>query len=251
MLTITAARPDAAKLAVSGLFGKYKPEAEREVRKVEVTEDKVLEQLKAAWKKFTLCFDVGEASHILFYPSMVELESTSYSAGDVEKLSIAIAEFEHRAAFSMMMGPFLSVLINNGRDSDYVIHTGHLTKELHYLGYENTKSITVIGNVGDYLGYVMKGGSITVNGNAASEVGCQMEGGTITVNGNAWQHLGAGMGGGSIIVRGNAGKEVGANFWGKTEMVGGEIHLEGDYESLGQDIRGGKIYHKGVLIVDK
>jgi len=39
-------------VSLGSRFGKYKPEEEKEVRKVEVKEDKVLKQLKAAWRKF-------------------------------------------------------------------------------------------------------------------------------------------------------------------------------------------------------
>jgi len=50
---------------------------------------------------------------------------------------------------------------------------------------------------------------------------------------------------GIITVKGDAGKLVGDG------MRGGAIHVEGHYEKLGGGIKGGKIYHKGVLIVGK
>jgi len=34
-------------------------------------------------------------------------------------------------------------------------------------------------------------------------------------------------------------------------MKGGEIHVNGEIEGLGEDIKGGRIYHKGKLIVNK
>jgi len=33
-------------------------------------------------------------------------------------------------------------------------------------------------------------------------------------------------------------------------MEGGEIYLNGDYESLSNSVSGGNIYHKGKLIVE-
>jgi formylmethanofuran dehydrogenase subunit C len=50
------------------------------------------------------------------------------------------------------------------------------------------------------------------------------------------------MEGGKIIVNGNAGEKVG-DF-----MNSGEIRIEGEYESLTDYIKGGKIYHKRKLI---
>jgi hypothetical protein len=35
------------------------------------------------------------------------------------------------------------------------------------------------------------------------------------------------------------------------DMKGGEVHFNGDYEGISDEIKGGKIYHKGKLIVDK
>jgi hypothetical protein len=50
---------------------------------------------------------------------------------------------------------------------------------------------------------------------------------------------------GSITVIGDAGNNIGEG------MRGGEIHLEGDCSGLSGSIVGGRIYHKGNLIVDK
>jgi len=242
MLTITAARPDAAKLAVSGLFGKYKPEEEKQVRKVQVTEDKVLKQLKAAWKKIKV--NITSAPEETYKNALKQIKRLVYSAKDVENFSIVIAEFQNEKYFREKAGLFLSALINNCKDSDYVVHTKQLDREIDYLGHENTKSITVGGDVGDFIGYEMKGGSITVNGNAAGWVGALMGGGSITVNGDAGQSLGREMVGGSITVNGNAEPGVG------DVMFGGEIHLNGKHKGLGNRSWGGKIYHKGKLISD-
>jgi formylmethanofuran dehydrogenase subunit C len=52
------------------------------------------------------------------------------------------------------------------------------------------------------------------------------------------------MSGGKITVKGFAGYKVG------DEMQGGEIHLKGDYGSLGY-VERGLIFHKGKLVIDK
>jgi formylmethanofuran dehydrogenase subunit C len=52
------------------------------------------------------------------------------------------------------------------------------------------------------------------------------------------------MKGGVIRILGSTDRDVGFG------MIGGEIHVEGAIGSIG-NIRNGKIYHKGKLIVDK
>jgi formylmethanofuran dehydrogenase subunit C len=77
-------------------------------------------------------------------------------------------------------------------------------------------TITVKGDVGDFLGQSMKEGTITVNGNAGSWTGNGMAGGRINVNGNVHDYTGAGLPGdafgmtnGLINITGNAGDRVG------------------------------------------
>jgi len=211
-------------VAFGSRFGKYKPEEEKEVRKTEVKEDKALEQLKAAWKRFRYDPEDYEESWNCWNASK-KVRGINYSARDVEKFSFALFEFQDEKYFSLKAGTFLSVLINKGKDTDYVIHTRHLNKEIDGLGLFNTKNLVVDGNAGMDVGNGMKKGSITVNGNAGAYVGAGMEGGKITLNGNASHDVGQGM-------------------------EGGEIHLEGNYGNLGYGMEGGKIYHEGKLIFD-
>ncbi len=62
------------------------------------------------------------------------------------------------------------------KSSDKLINAGHgMTKG----------SITIKGDVGDFLGQGMKNGILTVIGNAGSWAGNAMSGGRININGNA------------------------------------------------------------------
>jgi len=62
-------------------------------------------------------------------------------------------------------------------------------------------------------------------------------------DGNApYQEFGRCMKGGLIVIEGNCGHDTGL------AMEGGEIHLNGDYHSLGVNKMGGKVFHKGKLI---
>jgi len=211
-------------VAFGSKFGKYAPEAEKKVRKVEVKEDEVLRQLKDAWSRFQLCRSNATPLPEDDEEALRQIKDLDYSAKDVEKFSIALVEFQDEKDFSAKAGVFLSALINNGKDANYVVHTRHL-QEIDGLGYANTKNIVVNGNGGRWVGSHMKCGTITVNANAGILVGSYMKGGTIIVKGDA--------------------ADVGHG------MEGGEIHLEGDYSELDYEIKGGKIYHKGKLIVDK
>jgi formylmethanofuran dehydrogenase subunit C len=201
----------------------------------------------------------------------------------VEKISLALAEFQDEEDFESKAGLFLSALINNCPESEFVIHTRHLGVKIFYLGLYNTKDITIKGDVGDYLAYSMSGGRITVEGNAGYGAGNTMENGEIIIDGNSDYFLGDRMKGGKITVKGNAGNEAGSNMGngeividgdggiymgvkmknGKitvkgnsgsytgAEMENGEIIVNGDELHLAGNIRGGKIYHKGKLVFPK
>ncbi|MDD5171768.1 MAG: hypothetical protein PHF60_01910 [Candidatus ainarchaeum sp.] len=247
-------------LALAKGFKGYKPEEEKVVRKVQVVEDETLKKLKRA---FRIRLDPDEACMDYWKKALDRVRPMRYSAKDVEGFSIALGDSDMEW-FVDEAGLFLSALVNHGKDSDYVIHSAHLDVLPRSLGYENTKNIIVKGdvdeafgctmkagaaivegNASDNLGEFMEGGSITVKGDAGSDVGRCMKGGTIRVEGNAGDWIGESMEGGSITVNGDAGGAIGL------EMRGGEIFLEGDYRSIADSIEHGKIYHKGVLIVDK
>lgn len=294
-----------SRVAAGKKFGRYKPEKEKATRKADVKEDEVLRQMKKAWTayeetikdgSYRYDWDIDEAM------SIIQSTVLQYSSKDVEKFSIALAEFQDEEKFYEKAGMFLSVLINNGKDSDYIIHTSHLVWGPNNLGCRNRKNIIVKGKLGSHagremeggtiivegdvdlsLGFSMKGGRIVVKGNAPYGTGVYMEGGTIIVEGNAGDTIGSHMKGGTIIIKGNAGSSVGPNMDGGTIIVegdagdyvgysfhsyhnygrsdklgatgameGGEIHILGDVgDTIYEFIKGGKIYHKGKLIVNK
>jgi hypothetical protein len=245
-------------LAIANKFGKYRPEEEKAVRKVEVVEDETLKQMKEAWKELWLT-----AHHHLDAVRLVK--PFEYSASDVEKFSIAIAEFQADDDFSFKAGIFLSVLINGGKENDYIIHTAHMAVPIHCIGFNNTKCIVVEGDAGGWCGQKMQGGRITVHGNTANALGYDMEDGCVIVTGNATMLVGLSMKNGAIVVKGDAGNQVGTFMEGGSitvngnvddtvgeGMLGGEIRLEGGYRNIATwNFKHGKIFHKGKLIVDK
>lgn len=247
-------RRDISRAAASKRFGRYKTEKEKTVRKADIKKDEVLKKFRAAWGVYSRENSITFEGY--YELAVLVVKELQYSSRDVERFSIALTEFQDEERFSERAGAFLSALINNGKDRDYLIHTGQLDKPVERLGYRNTKNITINGDVGAQLGAHMREGSIIVEGDARNFVGLTMEGGSITVDGNAEEFVGFEMKGGRIIIEGNAGYGVGV-------MRGGEIHLKGDYEDedlskgisdgeySGDGIYGGKIFHKGKLIVDK
>jgi hypothetical protein len=249
-------------LAVSKRFGRFKDEDEKAVRAPDVVEDQTLRQLREAWLSARWGIDTStEAKN--YARALDAIKGIGCSSADVEKFVVALVEFQDEDNFRYKAGFFISALINNCKDNDFVINVRHLTKKIGYLGYQNTKNITVSGDVGVQLGRNMECGSITVEGNAdiivgesmkggsifvkgsAAAVGAGMKNGRITVEGDVELGLGSNMTGGTIEVKGNAGQ------WMGTGMLGGEIHIEGECESLPDRIAGGKIYHKGKLIYPK
>lgn len=262
-------------------FDRYGPEKERAVRGVDVN-DEVLQQLRAAWKRFGDAYLEGEEEEGNYLAAIKAIKDVEYTARDVEKFSIAMAEFQDEEEFGSKAGDFLSALINEGSDSSYTIHTRYLNTLITGLGHNNTKHIQVEGDVGKYVGYKMKGGSITINGSSDDYLGGWMEGGRIIVRGDSRTFVGGTMKGGEIIVEGNTRFNTGAHMEGGSivvekntdsytgnrmeggkivvkgnsgkgvgnEMQGGEIHLEGEYESIAMNTKGGNIYHKGELIIE-
>jgi len=172
-------------------------------------------------------------------------------------------ELSHKLLRSI--GGFLSGLINNLEEKEEI--TIDLSKfgYLDDLGYRlNSQNVKIIGNSRLNLGFYMNSGKLTLVGNAFNQAGLNMHGGELIIKGNVTYNLGEFMEDGKIILEGNAGEDVGGYMYGGiiivngnagkhvgSHMKGGEIHLNGDYESLSNKIEGGKIYHKGELILEK
>jgi len=111
--------------------------------------------------------------------------------------------------------------------------------------------LVVGGNAGWQPGFEMHGGLLWIKGNAQGNVGAIMKDGFVLVEGDGGDEPGTWMSGGRISIKGNVGKDVG------DYMSGGELHIGGNYESLsierayGRPAARGKIYHQGMLIMDR
>lgn len=132
--------------------------------------------------------------------------------------------------------------------NNIVINKSH--RQLICVGKEmSIGTITVNGDVGDFLGQSMKkSGEITVHGNAGSWVGNGMSGGRINVSGNVLDYTGGGLPGdtfgmtnGLINITGDAGDRVG------DRMRRGIIIIQGK----SGDFCGSRIHAGTIIALDK
>jgi hypothetical protein len=266
-MNILSINADAASLAGSKKFGRYKGEPDKAVRGLLTEESPSVKMLLDAFKSLDL---KGCGSHFDKDRRAKEVARLlAYSSEDVTKFGLRLVEFQDDEEMMGRAGIFLSALINSGRESDYVLHLSIMEALIPDLCFKNTKNVKVYGDVGREfgtwmtrgtlevhgnagfgLGRTTRGGRIAVFGSAEGGVGTCLYGGTIEIHGDAGYDIGTSMRGGKIIVHGNVSHKIGA------KMEGGEIHIEGEIlhwpnPSHMPEMKKGKIYHKGKLIIDK
>ncbi len=105
------------------------------------------------------------------------------------------------------------------------------------VGLKDGVSVTLKGDVGDFVGALTDGARIVIDGNAGRYVGDNMTGGEIIVNGSADDGVGFGTYGGTIVVHGNAGNGIGQLNKGGLIVIDGDIgNLAGLYMLFGDII---------------
>jgi formylmethanofuran dehydrogenase subunit C len=224
--------PD-SRLSVSKRFGRYKDEDEKAVRRiVGAKENPAIEGMKGVWRAY--------AARDLMTPYEIALEMTrplAYSAEDVTRFCIALAEFQDVKQFHEIAGSFLSALIANSPEDSFVLPVGQFVRRIDNLGFHNTKNLTIIGDTGHYAGAGMEKGSILIKGDGHRQVGGGMTGGSIIIENDA-SSVGDGMQGGEIEVKGSPGEA------GK-DMKGGLVRIGGDCYRCGERLTGGSIIVSG------
>ncbi len=203
------------------------------------------------------------------------------SVKDITLFSLKLQKYESIPNFDYT-GFFISAVINyhyreTKSKKEYIIFTKNLSKKVAGIGYNNYANVQIIGDVGNRTANHMGGGTLHIQGNAlsnccehlqngtviidgdipsynfcsnmingnvyvkgsAGDYACQfIRGGTVVIEKNVSDKACLGMHNGTVTIKGNAGKEF------ATEMENGTIYLGGEYQSLGENIRGGKI--KGI-----
>ena len=223
---------------------RYRPEKILEERGFEVKETvketKALAKMEEEFARYPLINTITDIGYAMAKEIAKKID---YTAEEVKNFSIISVKFQDDKDFDGRIAKFLRAFVEVSKEKDFTIITKYFNKRLSLFG-RTTKNITIEGDV-DCIGGCMSGGRIIVKGNAGDSVGGSMLDGEIIIEGNVGEGVGKFMHKGKIIVNGNAGQYAGFS------MKGGEIHLNGDYVSISEHIFGGRIYHKGELLVDK
>jgi hypothetical protein len=235
--------------------------------------------LKHCWSN--LNWDKDEVFHIEDAYELIK--GIDYTSKDIIRFCIVMAGLQEEDGFAAKAGIFLSALINKAKEEVHYLPLRHLDTKITSIANHNSKSLLIDDDVED-IAFGMKDGLVTVDGNVGVGAGLSMEGGTLVIKGNAKQTLGESMKGGTIILKGDLipddlNRKIAALAYpgrfleeqtglaghcmegGKLiiegnastnvghRMTGGEIHLEGDFESISDEISGGKIFYKGELLM--
>ena len=140
-------------------------------------------------------------------------------------------ELEER---NLEVGIPVSALMNLSPEKEFEIET----KRAHdYMGaWIKRKSVTINGDVGNWLADGTDGGKIVVKGNAGNFAGSEANG-EVVIEGDAGNYAGAFLDGGILVIKGRTGAETGYM------MKQGEIYVaELDLNNLSMSMRDGSIY---------
>jgi hypothetical protein len=238
--------PSDGLLAGAKRFRRYKKEAEKRETGPEVEKDRKLEVLLKVVQNISSDEMLGHLSLQAMMDSSEGFESLSgledvidttnrdldplwlrplrgLSADEVSRFCMAIRDVTEDE-FNNRVGYALELMILFGKDERYELSFEHMEGDIMELGTANDKEVIINGSVSS-VGFSMRGGRIIVKGDTFYDVGQSMKGGTIIVEGDSQGTIGE-------------------------SMKGGEIHVYGEIGDI-EDIEGGRIYHKGKLIVDK
>ncbi len=153
---------------------------------VETIQQKTTAQkLDGAYKNF--CENEPWSRDDKFFYATSLVSDMSYSANDIK-------EFISKTRLKPSAGYFLSALMNRISDktSTFDLEFKEGAEHLDGIGAFIRWGIdlNITGDVGDYLGYNMSGGSITVDGEAGDYVGCYAKGGDIYISTVAGEEVG-------------------------------------------------------------
>lgn len=209
------------------LLSSYTPiEKQDEARKLEVQKDPKLAEIFSAYEGFRAreykFASYYEQKPLGSFPNSEELEllkSIACTQEDLTKFLISLRDFSENKDFAEC-GLFLSALLNASVHDNFILHIEDTLGDappMDYLGYRSTKSLNIIGNVGNNAASGAEKGTIEIYGNAGNNAGVSMQTGA------------------SLIVHGNCGSGTGDELWG------GSILVLGNVESAGEKIQIGEI----------
>lgn len=210
-----------AKLHTRKRFEGYKDIEKQEVRQAEVLDNPKIELMKEIFKELSrfqieLAYLQTEQINLQEKPShdrlvqsllcglaqserYVKLAGLGITAEDIRSFSLCLPELYEEIFFHIRAGLMLSLMVADSKAKSFALDTVGLERGPDYLGFMNSKNISVFGDVGNNCFDFMFRGKVVVNGNAGSHVGNYLHGGSIEVKGRI-ASIGNDIHGGSIRV---------------------------------------------------
>ncbi len=234
------ARPATTKF--DNPFSRFRPETVQEERKpLGVTESETFKRLRIAWRDYSYSKDDGNELSLSSWnyrrakeaiDHALGLEMPAPTAEDVARFCIILKEFEKEDTFAIKAGLFLSALIEMSNGEQFAINVSHLDAKLIYFGYQNIKKVHVIGNLGRHTAdshgeQVLDGPTVKLFPDAE-----------FIVDGNVGISAARFMRAGRVVINGTVDRNLGQH------RMGGEIHVNGDYATIGQSVNKINMYYK-------
>jgi hypothetical protein len=165
--TTNTINPESTNPSIFDRFKKIEEEKEK-VKNLIVKKNDNVEKLKEVFKEYLEWCKIYSWLPWEKYKKALKLikeKRINCTSKDIEEFSLELIAFEAHEKFERGVGVFLSVLINSSKDEEFIIHTEHLKKRIHLLGYKNMKKMIIYGNAGCAVGREMtKNGEIYLNG---------------------------------------------------------------------------------------
>ncbi|PLW80061.1 hypothetical protein C0585_04045 [Candidatus Woesearchaeota archaeon] len=178
-----------------------------------------------------------------FYKYIEELnkefsEIKSLEKNEIEKLNhILIDELD-----SHYSGIYISSLITLNKNNDFKLT---LNKPINYLGYANTKNLTIDGDVGKFSFISMNNGEVLINGDCDEHLGYYFNGKNLIVKGYVITPCFPAMKKGKIVVERDLYRNQGIGTVCEN-MEGGILICNKDvYANIGEQMNGGEIIISG------
>src|SRR3989338_8903211 len=98
---------------------------------------KVLDEIITCYKTSLDKINIYLQESYMLCIDSIEKTKMDYGAGDITEFSIACADSQNHMHFSAGTGLFLSALINNCKENNFVIYTNHLQWPVDFMFYNN------------------------------------------------------------------------------------------------------------------
>ena len=237
------------------LFNKLNQEEKQELKNFKLDKslniEKIIYYFEETTKKSSCIYSYS------FWKELIVKKNLEYSAKDLRYLPLILTKDPKDYCYLPNFSSYLSALINKCNELNIIVNTSDII--LDFLGINNEKNLTVIGDVGNYFCEFMGAGKVNLIGNAGIGFACNMFGGEISADGNVGDGCAESNGGGKIIINGDCGNFAARYMTGGTLVIKGNAGSDMGYymksgnivvgenvlNNLGNNIKGGSILVKG------